>query len=299
MMKRYAPILLMILTSCQQVIDVSVPYGGDKVVTNAIQYSDSTWSVNLTLTKYILSAPQQDFLPVTDAKVVIRNPNGASEQLTFLGNGKYGSPSYPQPGITYRIIVTAEALEPSEGEMTMPTLVPMVDIEWDSTGVRQNGPPGYYFSDVPFKVTFNDPAGVTNYYSMEVYGYYAETRRPPGRAIIQDTVIQPLSVYIKDAAIATQDDFRHRFNDKTFEGKTYTAPFITYLSEYEDHDLYMVEVRLVNISEALFRYEETMELNDDVEGDPFAQPVQIFSNMSNGFGIFAGAAFDSRRYKTN
>ncbi|MEJ0030121.1 MAG: DUF4249 family protein [Bacteroidota bacterium] len=214
-------LILLLLASCELVVDVKVPNAGDKVVTNAIQYSDSTWLVDLTLTKYILSPPQQDFLPVNNAEVAIENPDGSVEKLTLTTNGKFRGNSHPQPGSKYKIFVTPNGLDASEGEMTMPDVVPIVNLEWDSTNVEDNSIPGFGFrsANVPFKVTFNDPGDVKNFYSMEVYGYYANTYNPPSGIAEQDTVIQLLRVRIEDAAIATENDLRHRFADQTFAGK--------------------------------------------------------------------------------
>lgn len=42
------------------------------------------------------------------------------------------------------------------------------------------------------------------------------------------------------------------------------------------------------VSEAYFLYKETYALQQSVDGDPFAEPVTVFNNIENGYGIFAG-----------
>ena len=44
-----------------------------------------------------------------------------------------------------------------------------------------------------------------------------------------------------------------------------------------------------NISKSYYYYRTSLELYVDAPRNPFAQPVQVFSNINNGFGIFAGA----------
>ncbi|NQY66446.1 MAG: DUF4249 family protein [Flavobacteriales bacterium] len=58
--------------------------------------------------------------------------------------------------------------------------------------------------------------------------------------------------------------------------------------EYHDLGNMLVRVNLYNISRELFFYNRSFELYNESYGNPFAQPVQVYSNIENGFGIFAG-----------
>ena len=46
---------------------------------------------------------------------------------------------------------------------------------------------------------------------------------------------------------------------------------------------------LHNISQDYYYYRRSLELYNQSSDNPFAQPVQVYSNIENGFGIFAGA----------
>ena len=48
------------------------------------------------------------------------------------------------------------------------------------------------------------------------------------------------------------------------------------------------EIRLVNTSEAYFNYLKSFNMYQRASGNPFATPVQVYSNVENGMGIFAG-----------
>ena len=50
-----------------------------------------------------------------------------------------------------------------------------------------------------------------------------------------------------------------------------------------------ITLHLQNISKSYYYYRTSLELYKDASRNPFAQPVQVFSNINNGFGIFAGA----------
>ena len=43
---------------------------------------------------------------------------------------------------------------------------------------------------------------------------------------------------------------------------------------------------LKNHSEDYYMYKKTFNVYQSVRGNPFAEPVQVFSNIENGYGIF-------------
>jgi hypothetical protein len=47
-------------------------------------------------------------------------------------------------------------------------------------------------------------------------------------------------------------------------------------------------ILLISATEEHFLYHLSYKAYQDSNGDPFAQPVQIYSNVENGLGIFAG-----------
>ncbi len=54
---------------------------------------------------------------------------------------------------------------------------------------------------------------------------------------------------------------------------------------------------LKSVTESYYQYHTTSDLQDWNEGDPFAQPVQVFSNIPNGLGILMGSTLDIFQYK--
>ena len=47
-------------------------------------------------------------------------------------------------------------------------------------------------------------------------------------------------------------------------------------------------VTLRTVSEDFYNYKITGSLHDNSSDNPFAQPVNVYKNIDNGFGIFAG-----------
>jgi len=73
-------------------------------------------------------------------------------------------------------------------------------------------------------------------------------------------------------------------DDETFEeeSKSLTVKFRRYFS---DHTRYYLLIR--GTTEDYFKYSKTLRLEDESEDNPFQTPVQVFSNVEGGFGIFS------------
>lgn len=292
----------MMCTSCSLIVDVNVTDdNANRLVTNALQTPDSVWDVHLTRSNYILSPLGRNFFPVDFAKVHIEGSDGTSEELELAGSqtGRFKGHSYPKPGQSYRITVTPTGLDGVTAEMKMPSTIPIIDLEWDSAAMNSQSSHYEYYGYVPLRITFTDPPEEKNFYGLQTYYYYA--RHIPsqnGQQELRDTVVVEGIIYNIDPNIATKNENVSRFTDESFPGKTYTANCVSRYGPYifNRDDLLWIDVRLVTMSEGFYKYVETIDLGNRVAGDPFAQPVPVYSNVSNGFGIFGGVVYDVRRF---
>ena len=81
------------------------------------------------------------------------------------------------------------------------------------------------------------------------------------------------------------------FNDKLFNGNHYKFTFGPSHTVYNGNigDNYeSVYFILRNVSREYYLYKRSFALHEWVQGNPFAEPVPVFTNIENGFGIFAG-----------
>lgn len=49
-----------------------------------------------------------------------------------------------------------------------------------------------------------------------------------------------------------------------------------------------MELQINKVSPAYYNYKETLALQSSINNNPFAEPVSVYSNIRNGYGIFAG-----------
>ena len=47
-------------------------------------------------------------------------------------------------------------------------------------------------------------------------------------------------------------------------------------------------LQVLHISEAYYEYLKTARLHDESRENPFAEPLNVYGNVENGYGIFAG-----------
>ena len=81
--------------------------------------------------------------------------------------------------------------------------------------------------------------------------------------------------------------------DENFDGQNYSLTFsVINYAELKDLDLFG-EIRLVNTSEAYFNYLKSFNIYQRAINNPFATPVQVYSNVNDGMGIFAGGTLTS------
>lgn len=270
--------------ACTTVVDFDIPLDKPKVVVNSLFSPDSVWRIQISRSNTILAnSAGSYFLPVTDAIVLLLDQDnqlletftGFSDQFfTYSYSGK----SKPMPGQTYHLRVSINDEPDIRVVNTVPTQVPIASIEIDSSGVMDGEP-------IKMHVSFKDPVMDKNYYTVKIIEdavYFVNN----------DSVRLTQEIYFEviDQSLGNDERGQEKLiNDNRFNGKDYTFNLKLYrrysygVQASEQH----TRVLLLNVSEEYYKYFSTKNLQDYTNGDPFAQPVQVFTNVENGLGIFA------------
>jgi len=102
----------------------------------------------------------------------------------------------------------------------------------------------------------------------------------------------------EDPALTGEDEYLDKLllTDRLFDGKDHSISFKLdpYFANVENVSIYFT-----SISESYYDYKTTLSLQKEVSGDPFAQPVQVFTNIQHGLGIFAAYNQDEWKLKKN
>lgn len=224
-------------------------------------------------------------------------------------------------GATYSIKVEHPTMGIAEAEVSVPVPVKIKTIELKKEQVME------YESLIDVLVayvTFDDPADVDNYY--QVIGGYTEVAErlrnrdtydyTTGNYIREysDTLLvsrsdHPSSYEQVDPMIKPNEDdmFNYSenifqiFNDELINGKTYVLRYVVdrYFNDEDDFshldadagEYYKVNINLRSIPKELYLYYTSAEAFYWNDGNPFSEPIQVYSNVDNGVGVFG--AFSS------
>ena len=90
------------------------------------------------------------------------------------------------------------------------------------------------------------------------------------------------------------------FNDNTFNGerkeiKIAIKDFISKSEIEDDYELKFIKLHLCKITKDIYQYKKSIKLYNDNIDDFFSQPIQVYSNIQNGYGIFGGSIAKSHR----
>ena len=75
------------------------------------------------------------------------------------------------------------------------------------------------------------------------------------------------------------------FDDNSFNSGVVDISISTFIMPQVEN-----KVQLVHVSSDYFNYRKSLKLALNANGNPFAQQVQIYSNIERGLGVFAGYA---------
>jgi hypothetical protein len=284
------------------IIDVKLPDGSAKMVVNSFFAADSAWKVGVIRGQHVLY-PKQEQEDVLNARVRITEDG---EELTTLvyrrqvhgpgyleDNGWYesdrASQIIPKPGKTYGIIIEADDYPTLTASCRIPLPVAISKVEVVSWEPDEN-------SMIPVNVYFTDAAGEENFYEMVVgvtieYSFSGGgTHRQYGQNLLfthDPLYFQPSGAFDFLEASASKPG-AVLFNDTGLDGKMLVVSCLVPYPSYSPDIKTAYEIILRTTSREYFQYKVTSNLQHWTDGDPFAQPVQVYTNVKDGFGIFAG-----------
>jgi hypothetical protein len=299
-----------LLCTCdfETAVEISIPEEKKKLVVNCIFQVDSTVYPRFFHSENILSYQHYSSGDTTDNAITnaVAKLHSGDTEIPILFYKKY--PFYRSAskatGNEYTIEVSAPGYESVTATTTIPRPVQITEIQ---SGDLMPPPSDDLMGKRAIHVRFKDPADESNYYGISIYVKIKDSRL--GVSLLQ-TLPTPLNpVYAEDYYA---EDFRsggyiHQeysilFNDRLFNGLDNVFSVWCYEGTEEDVSPWSGEVQgyvviLKSISEEYYNYRVTYNLQQKAKRDPYAQPVQVFNNINNGFGIFAGYSISRVEHK--
>jgi hypothetical protein len=279
--KYFSVLILMLVSSCDVIVDVDVPIEKPKITLNSVFVQDSTWKVQLMLNRHILD--ETDFKTVDDAQVIIFDEGRAIDTLSPQHNGVYMGDAHAVPGRSYEV----RAVSPLYGSVYGKSYMPL-PVSIDKVNIEQLETPTSQGSEIEITYEMTDRAGEANFYQLVLFSERKYRDYYTGEEMTSTfTVPLESNDLIIANAIARPNEGLF-FKDELFEGKTISlkleSPYL------QQNDTLKLMFYLRTLSEEYYHYQVTSHIQERTSGDPFAQPVSVYNNIENGFGIFGGAS---------
>jgi len=290
------------MASCEKDVDLKVPPFQPKLAIGCITQLHGMHSIGVYKSYTIKAKSTYDSSIVSNAVIELYE-NGQLQGTPLTYNPflmEYPSLLVAKPGAQYRIKVTAPGYIAAEATTTVPDSVLITNVNHrvnarlDPDGNQQD----------ELIVEFTDPITVNDYYVMKIYnstqgligglyGYECVNTTDPS--------VEPVTSDFVDAN-ACYDNLNIFIRDVTFNGsrkqlKLYASPYL--LAPYIDiaGDTTYPHVTLQHVTESYFKHLKSLHVADQNNGDPFSEPVNVFSNITNGYGIFTVFSEDRREIR--
>ncbi|MEM1134991.1 MAG: DUF4249 domain-containing protein [Bacteroidota bacterium] len=313
-MKSYRNVVLFSLLAfaCDTIIEIDLPENQNFVVINGLAPADSAWLLRVTSSVGALTEVDfRGFKGIENASVVVSGENGENTELDFIISppefvdcnfedcdryGYYYSERNPAiAGETYTINVQVPNLGEASSTFEIPTPVEIekADLETTSSNVNSREENG--------EITFTDNPNEQDFYIFQLYfsaGFPQDICDSTGVYVRTDTVFffNNARLSSPDPSVINPDNDSNEFsknflllNDVLFNGQNFKLNFKAEIFSNSDELIF----ELKHISEDYYRYLLSIENYNFSDGNPFAEPVQVYSNVENGFGIVAAYASDT------
>lgn len=323
MSSRSLIVLLIVLTACENPIDFkdSGEYTPALVISDFFT-PDSVWAFRISRSIAIDEPALPSELFVGNANVLIYGASGQSERLLHTENGVFRATNGKRPtaGEMYTIEVTSPGFKPIQSTSFAPKLKSdfLEIIVVDSVVFAQKPQPTYR---IRFRVT--DLPG-KSYYRVKLYqvspscfdeeiGFIRRDRNPEGQIYDYHSIsfkssessFFPYASDLDEPSDALYGDFDSQFNSAYFsdrlienteqEFELFFEPSLTILTDFIPTHFMMI---VSSFSEDRILYERSIILQEEYL-DPsdylFTTPIELYSNVEGGLGIFAGYSSDTYR----
>lgn len=266
---------LTVLGCTENVEDVELPEHEPQLVAEAYITPDKYMEIFVGKTNKITEKRTKK--GVYRANIRVTSSRSLFNDFTAFTRGYYADTmSAPDAGRTYTLKVNKEGFKPVTAKTKIPQPVQPQSAELIPNGKATSGGQKQHL----IKINFKDRIAQKNFYAVKLENNRDTTS---SRSFI------PLSS--DDPAVTIKSEGKLLLKDDLFEGNGYTLSASVDRS-YDATKLRKYgEVTLRTVSESYFEYRRklTLQIQNQSDFGPFNnEAVQIYSNVDNGYGVFAG-----------
>ncbi len=290
-------LILCSLLGCELVLDIDQPNFQPSLVINGFLTPDSVVRVVLSKNSYVLDDSRYFSNYFVDGAEIQLFENNEligtfsedttwdSEEIDFTG--LYYLDYFPKMNMEYRIEARRDGYEPISVSERLESRNFEIEINSVDTAISEWGGTVYEITTELQDSPGNDFYELSVFYSF-FQPIYSEDTITKGPRTVQRAWIETDNLVFEDHL----PGHHMVFKDDLFEGESYQIKFDVQAYYFDPNMSFDPELELIvtmrSTTESYYNYHYSTSLQRWVSGDPFAQPVQVYSNVSNGFGILAG-----------
>ncbi|WP_161596625.1 DUF4249 domain-containing protein [Chitinophaga vietnamensis] len=266
----YAVLLVMILCGCERRVDINLPYEGDRLVINSLIQPDSVVYARVTRSIPANVYNEGAFAEVRDAGVTLEEDGKVLPMaaLQIGGNMWYVSSQPAVLGRHYKISASKSGLSSVYAADTLP---PPPNVS--NASAQRNS------SRVRF--TLKDRPGAADYYRLRIFAYGPSGQPDTMRLFRLDPSFNNNVIDV----IAEANYTSMIMSDERFDGKT-----LTFVLQTKD-PIVNAKQLMIEVSELTYnswQYLKTASAQLENSGSIVTEPVRVFTNVVNGYGIVGG-----------
>jgi len=310
MKKLFIFLFVSILFACEKPLEINIPATTPKLVINAWLNTNQDIAVKIGRSRHVLDplssvGSNRENFTIKNAVAILYENDSPFDTLVFDATGYVYKSHYGKKirqGFRYSIRVNAPDYNTAEGITEVPSQSEIAGIEWVQH-VRTNSN-GASVDEVTIRL--NDPSE-RNFYMVQIFPshVYGTGEAYP---------ISCVSTTDKDIELAGSDtdplDPDQCFDggqlllqDTYFNGSSkqirlsIESSLLQLYSDPGANRLRRPYVKVYRITEEYFKFAKSYNVYAGSDENPFAEPVNVFSNIKNGYGIFSAytVAVDSLR----
>ncbi len=299
----YLSILCLVISACVSKYEVVLPDTPKTLVINGYLTNNISDSAGIQISQAVSTLSQDWPAPDATGAVVALFENGTKVKTLFLnqiGSNNLGFTTngfMPKAGKTYRVEAKFKDFDAVSAEQVMPTDMPIFTARYrDSISFANGGGTrgGSSNAIAGVDISFVDNGSTTDYYEIQVYTQDSIDTNGDG---INDVLSPPIQRSIEpfnnvgESVGSIGSGSSLLLSDQTFNGQRISFSVLSYelrygYNYYNPGAIPKRSVRLTHITQDRYLYLKSKLKQDQSGVGLLVEPVYVYSNVSNKFGIF-------------
>lgn len=288
----YILFLIMTVVACTKLIDIDFPVHKSKPVVNSFIGADSIIQVHVNTSVPVL---EPDTIFPEDALVLLYKDNDPWDTLAFKNN-RYVSDYAGEEGGKYSLKVLIPGYDTVFSETKVPERPQIYDLSHKHDIIIDQD--RIHYSQLKLTIRDNDPE--VNYYEFDIIEKYSSEWSAEDTTYGFTWLGNNVDPVLEDEGLLDYNPPTMVFSDRLFNGSDYTMT-INYTSPNNDTNIYDVILIFNSVSSDYYYYKRKLAIfTSTLDSDIFfggPEPVELYSNIKGGYGIFA--SYSSSEYIIN